>query len=589
MLKYAIDDVKYEKKESSVQIHLKGWVLEKDYYISVRGDHKEIYQFKGNQKRYDVCISNHVEITEDDYGFDVSFEIPIGYSLLEFYCVTNQKKVSVYSISLDGKKHPMHVLKNIFSLAKKSIAIEVEENGFLLPVGKMIQRFGYSLFNKKDNSIYDPMNEEQYRQWLKKHKVKKEKKFTDISYIYLKDSDVFDLSSINHTFVCFVGSDCKLYPDFDRYISNSLNYDVLYFDHDCDGKTPMFKPDYSYDTLQCVNYIGNVIIVRKELLKQFDGTKIDLYKYLLKLSDVTNRFGHVSNVLYSDTSIVDIKENQDRYQGSALVSIVIPTKDHIDDLKICIDSIIKKSSYQNYEIIVINNNSEKEESFVFFNELNKKDNIQVIDLNCEFNFSYLNNYAVKNVSKGEYVLMLNNDTEIVTSDWLEKLLYYASQKGVGSVGAFLMFPDQTIQHAGIIMGKGGIAGHAYSGVSVDEEGYGYSLKVPYDVSCCTAACLMILKEKYLEVDGLDEELKVAFNDVDFGLKLLEKRYRNVFLPDVKLFHYESKSRGMDKSAEQLKRYYSECDTMRERWNKYIEKDPFYNENFSKDDDYMLHS
>ena len=185
--------------------------------------------------------------------------------------------------------------------------------------------------------------------------------------------------------------------------------------------------------------------------------------------------------------------------------------------------------------------------------------------------------------------MLNNDTEIVTSDWLEKLLYYASQKGVGSVGAFLMFPDQTIQHAGIIMGKGGIAGHAYSGVSVDEEGYGYSLKVPYDVSCCTAACLMILKEKYLEVDGLDEELKVAFNDVDFGLKLLEKRYRNVFLPDVKLFHYESKSRGMDKSAEQLKRYYSECDTMRERWNKYIEKDPFYNENFSKDDDYMLHS
>ena len=168
------------------------------------------------------------------------------------------------------------------------------------------------------------------------------------------------------------------------------------------------------------------------------------------------------------------------------------------------------------------------------------------------------------------------------------MLVYASKEGVGSVGAFLMFPDKTIQHAGIVMGKGGIAGHAYSGVSVDTEGYGYSLKVPYDVSCCTAACLMSSKKKYLEVGGLDEELKVAFNDVDYGLKLMKVGYRNVFLPNVKLYHYESKSRGMDKSAEQLKRYYSECDTMKERWNVYIEKDPFYNENFSRDDDYLLH-
>ena len=194
---------------------------------------------------------------------------------------------------------------------------------------------------------------------------------------------------------------------------------------------------------------------------------------------------------------------------------------------------------------------------------------------------------MKNVCHGEYVLMLNNDTEVVTNDWLEKMLLYAMKDGVGSVGAFLMFPDHTIQHAGIIMGKGGVAGHAYSGVSVDIPGYGYELKVPYDVCCCTAACLMTSKKKYLEVEGLNEDLKVAFNDVDFGLKLLKAGYRNVMMPSVKLYHYESKSRGMDKSAEQLKRYYAECDYMKEHWSAYIEHDPFYNDNYSKNSDYQL--
>ena len=585
MVNYAIDDIKVENTDSGYHVHVKGWVLSKDYQVVVKDGSKEIYRFCGSQKRYDICIAYHVDITEDNYGFDVEFDAPKGCELLEFKHLINDKEVRFHTLALDMKKHHQETLNNLLDSIKRSLKNEWETNGFKLPVGRLAKGFLKSIFQKPHDRIFNPNDEEQYHEWLKIQKYKKNK-FKD--YTIVHEGEVLHLDAISNNYICFVGENCELYPEFEWYVGECVNYDVLYFDHDAHRSKPMFKPDYSFDTLQSVNYIGHVFVVKKELLKEYDGKKIDLYSCLLSLSEKTESFGHVSKVLYSDSSDGEYNESNDVSKENPLVSIIIPTKDHVDDLNTCITSIQKKSSYQNYEIIVVNNNSEKDESFKYFHELNKQENIQVIDLNCEFNFSYLNNYAVKNCSKGKYVLMLNNDTEVVSSDWLEQMLIYASKDGVGSVGAFLMFPDNTIQHAGIIMGKGGIAGHAYSGVSVDTEGYGYSLKVPYDVSCCTAACLMCSKKKYLEVGGLDEELKVAFNDVDFGLKLLEADYRNVFLPHVKLYHYESKSRGMDKSAEQLTRYYSECDTMKERWNQYIEKDPFYNENFSRDDDYLLH-
>lgn len=585
MINYAIDDIKFESNDIGYHIHVKGWILNKDYQVVVKEGSKEIYRFCGNQKRYDICIAYHVDITEDDYGFDVEFDVPKECSLLEFKYFVDNQETRFFTLALDQKKHHQETLNNLLDNMKRSLKSEWETNHFKLPIVRLTKGFFKYVFGKSHDRLFDPNKEEEYQEWLK---IQKYKKTSFKDYTIVHEGDVLHLETIDCSYVCFVGKNCELYSQFEWYVKKCIDYDVLYFDHDNQRRNPMFKPDYSYDTLHCVNYIGHVFVVKKVLLEEFDGKKIDCYQLLLTLSEKTKSFGHVSKVLYSDSSEVEYHDSKNILDSDPSVSIIIPTKDHIDDLKICIDSIIKKSSYQNYEIIVINNNSEKEESFEYFKRLNEKDNIQVIDLNCEFNFSYLNNYAVKNVSKGEYVLMLNNDTEVVSSDWLEQMLVYASKEGVGSVGAFLMFPDKTIQHAGIVMGKGGIAGHAYSGVSVDTEGYGYSLKVPYDVSCCTAACLMSSKKKYLEVGGLDEELKVAFNDVDYGLKLMEAGYRNVFLPNVKLYHYESKSRGMDKSAEQLKRYYSECDTMKERWNAYIEKDPFYNENFSRDDDYLLH-
>ena len=397
---------------------------------------------------------------------------------------------------------------------------------------------------------------------------------------------------------------------------------------------PHFKQDFAIDTFRSYNYICHFSVFRKDLMDSIGGFRDGFngsqdYDIILRATYKAKNIHHIPKILYSwrvhsgstagnpknkmycydsakkaiaedlkvrglkgtvrDGKYIGTYEVDYDIIGNPKVSILIPTKDHIDILDTCIQSIYNKSTYKNYEVIVINNNSEKKETFDYFKKMeNQFNNLKIIDLNCEFNFSYLNNYAVKNVAKGDYILLLNNDAEVVTNDWIEKMLSYAMKDGVGSVGAFLMFPDNTIQHAGVLMGKGGIAGHVYSGQPVDIKGYGYELAVPYNVSCCTAACLMIEKKKYLEVNGLNEDLKVAFNDVDFALRLLKEGYRNVFLPTVKLYHYESKSRGMDKSAEQLKRYYQECDYMKDNWNDYIENDPFYNSNYSKDADYHLH-
>ena len=182
---------------------------------------------------------------------------------------------------------------------------------------------------------------------------------------------------------------------------------------------------------------------------------------------------------------------------------------------------------------------------------------------------------------------MNNDIELISGDWLEKMLGYAQQPHIGAVGAKLIFEDNTIQHAGIIMGKGGLAGHAHYGKDRNFISHQFELKIPYDYSACTAACLMVEKKKYKEVNGLEEKLKVAFNDVDFNLKLLEKGYNNIFLPNVMLYHYESKSRGLDTTPEKQKRFVQEWSFITNKWDKYIKHDKFYNDNFSKDYDYML--
>lgn len=610
MVDYSIDSISIQQQDGISTVKMRGWVFSKEYEIEIRGDRERLGRFQGNEQRYDVCFSHGVEVEDNQYGFDVTFSFPEKINLLQIFVVHGKRKSRIYSLSLSRK----HFVKNYSQMCnavdkiKKTCSNAFTQYSFPKLLRKIARRLreGNKPINRKE--LFDPNNTEEYLKWLEKCKYKKPEIFKNITYYVSSKNeidfhgnkvirnDVLMLDDIGTDYVCFVGKDCHIYEPFYAYVSECRNYDVLYFDHDhidIDGKRykPVLKPDFSFDTLQSVNYIGDVFVVNKKLLNEFDGKQFNTYDVLLRLAQISNCFGHVPKILYADNQVPE-RRNIERKntESEPLISIVIPTKDHLEDLKNCIESIISKSTYQNYEIVVIDNASELDESVLYFEEIQKKNTrIKVFRLECKFNYSYINNQAIDKYCRGNYILLLNNDTEVITPDWLEQMLFYAEKESIGSVGALLYFPDNTIQHAGIIMGMGGIAGHAHYQKAKDSIDFGYEMQVPYNVSCCTAACLMFRRDHYEEVGGLNEDLQVAFNDVDFGLKLLSRGYRNLFLPTVKLFHYESKSRGLENSAEKMKRYLQECEYMKKNWSQYIENDPFYNKNYSLQEDYKLQS
>ena len=426
------------------------------------------------------------------------------------------------------------------------------------------------------------------------------------------------LTDVKGDYLSFINSNSILDKDALYYIVNELNnnkkLDLIYTDCDELNKknkrcNPSFKPDYSPDTLLSYNYISNLCVIRKQLLEDIGNIDLkDNYDLIIKTTEKTNNICHIPRILYSSSSsnndnskniILDTLRRRklegrvlyNKYSDSysveykisynPLVSIIIPTKNHYSDLKQCISSILNKTLYKNYEIIIVDNGSDEDDAIEYEKELCKKNkNVKLLNLPCEFNFSYLNNEAVKE-SNGEYIVLLNNDTKLITSDWIEKMLGYASLEHVGTVGAKLLYNDMTIQHAGIVMGLGGIAAHAFTGYPENDYGLYKELNSPNNVMGNTAACFMISKKKYNEVNGLDEKLKVAYNDVDFNLKLYDKGYYNVFLPSVELIHYESKSRGLDIGEEKYNRFLNESNYIYKKWKKYVDNDPFYNKNLSK--------
>lgn len=417
---------------------------------------------------------------------------------------------------------------------------------------------------------------------------------------------------------------------FVKLLNKHPEADLIYSDEDkmeMDGRLsdPHFKPDYAPDTLYGGNYISHFSIYRKKIIDKIGGFRDDFvgaqdYDLVLRFVEQTKNIFHVSKVLYhwrkipgSTAVTIDNKEyaieNGRRavieslerrglkgeviapiksahyiveYDviGSPLVSIIIPTKDRSKMLDNCLKSIYNKSTYKNFEIIIVNNRSVKDATFKLFESYKSKyGNFKVIDADYEFNYSKLNNDAVK-VCSGEYIVLLNNDTEIITENWIELMLGYAMQDHVGAVGVKLLYPDLTIQHGGIVLGIAGIAANVYT--DVDSESYGTfgRLLIPYNYSAVTAACLMVKKEKYLAVGGLEEKLQVAYNDVDFNIKLLEKGYYNVFLPMVNLIHFESKSRGKDTTDEKSIRLKKESKFMSDKWGNLLKNDKFYNKNLS---------
>ena len=449
------------------------------------------------------------------------------------------------------------------------------------------------------------------------------------------------LAMANGEFISLVDDDDLLTPNALYEVVKVLNQDkkidFIYSDEDkldtkgkyCD---PHFKPDWSPDTLLSLNYICHLATIRKSLVEKVGGFTIGLegaqdHDLFLKVTELTDKVYHIPNILYhwrmveGSTSMTisnksyatdkgkmaienalkrrkidaDVEKDEKstyyivhyKLKKEPLVSIIIPTRDYADITRTCIESIYEKTTYKNFEIILANNNSEKEETFKLFDELKEKHkNFRVVDINIEFNYSKINNIAVKE-SKGEYVVLLNNDTEILSPNWLTEMIGYASQKHIGIVGPKLLYPDMTIQHAGVVLGLGGVASHAYVGKPKEEMGMYGRLRVPYNYAANTAACIALKKSIYEEVNGLEEQLKVAYNDVDFNIKVLKKGYYNVFIPQVELIHYESKSRGLDTTSDKYKRFLQESNYMYEKWDKMIKDDPFYNPNFSKKGCFML--
>lgn len=431
---------------------------------------------------------------------------------------------------------------------------------------------------------------------------------------------------------------CALY-EYVRVI-NEQDADYLYCDEAVfqDGHLDKivnthFKPDYAPDNLRANNYICHFSVFSRKLLEgtelfrtRFDGSQD--HDMILRLTDRARRVAHVPKLLYywrrhtqSVSSGIEAKpyaiegargaiaehlrahgfENFEiestrafatifriRYQiiGSPKITIVIANRDHAADLRRCVSSVLEKSTYTNYEIVIVENNSSTEEIFALYRELQEKGGgrVRVVAYEGAFNYAAVNNLGVRH-AEGAYVLLLNNDTQVITPGWMEEMLMYAQRGDVGAVGAKLFYGDGTIQHGGVVIGLGahGTAGHVHYKMPRLSLGYMGRLCYAQNMTAVTGACLLVKKSLYEQVGGLEEAFAVSLNDVDFCLKLRQAGCLNVFTPFAELYHFESASRGLDDRGEKAERYAREAELFRKKWEKQLRAgDPYFNPNFSLD-------
>lgn len=452
------------------------------------------------------------------------------------------------------------------------------------------------------------------------------------------------LSLATGEYIVLMDNDDEITPDA-LYevvkVINKTDAEFIYSDEDkleMNGlfTEPHFKSNYAPDLLLSQNYISHLCVIKKSLVDKVNGWEVGLegaqdYDLYLKVLEHTSKIYHIPKVLYhwrkipgstasefSDKSYAqeagrrsienalkrrNIKANvlNGKYPGTykvdyileeqPLVSIVIPFKDKPELLKMCIDSILEKSTYNNFEIVGISNNSEEKEIFdlmKYYEIKNKR--IKFYEYNVPFNYSQINNYAVNTHAKGEHIILLNNDIEIITSNWIEEMLMHSQRQEIGCVGVKLYYPNDTIQHAGVIIGIGGIAGHSHKYFDRNEPGYISRLELVQNFSAVTAACLMVKTKIFKELNGLNEnDLKVAFNDVDFCLRVQEKGHRNIFTPYCEAYHHESISRGAEDNPQKIARFNAEVDYMQKRHKDILlNGDPYYNPNLTLDrEDFSL--
>ena len=470
---------------------------------------------------------------------------------------------------------------------------------------------------------------------------KKYKKEIRISYKKLKDNKgisentnaAIRLAMGDYIMLC--DHDDVLAPDALFHIVKAITgekADVIYTDEDkisMDGKhyfEPNFKPDFNLFRLRENNYICHIFAVKREILDQvglfrseYDGAQD--FDLILRCCESAEKIVHIPRVLYhwrshmNSTAAnpesklyafeagkraieahyermgiranVELTERPGWYRshveikGEPLISIIIPNKDHIDDLELCVSSVEEKSTWKNYEILVVENNSEDKKTFAYYEELKRRyENVRILVWKKEFNYSAINNFAVRE-ARGEYLLFLNNDVEIITPSWIEEMLQICQQDGVGMTGAKLYYPDDTIQHAGVVLGLGGIAGHIMCKARREDIGYMGRMVCVQEISAVTAACMMVKTSVFKKAGGFDEELRVAFNDIDLCMQVRHMGQKIVFTPYAELYHYESKSRGLEDTPEKQLRFSKEIKCFRRKWEReLLNGDPYYSPNLS---------
>lgn len=418
-----------------------------------------------------------------------------------------------------------------------------------------------------------------------------------------------------------------------KVINENEEVDFIYTDEDkVDEKgvlsQPHFKPSFCINNLQTRNYITHLSVIRKSILNEIGGFRegyegsqdFDLF---LRVANRTNKIMHIPKILYhwrmhinsaamsvnqkpyayisGEKALEDyFKQKGEVAEVSMLrdmfgfysvshkikkeytVSILIPSKNQANVLRVCLESIFYKSTYKNFEIIILDNGSDERSFFDLIEEYKNRHpfNFKVLTCNYPFNFSKLINDGVKEAT-GEMLLLLNNDTEVITPDWIERMVKHSQRDSIGCVGVKLLYKNNTIQHAGVVMGIHGVASHAFLKLNQYDSGYYGFLKVVSDYSAVTGACMMVRKNLFNLVNGFEEALEVEYNDIDFCLKLKDLGYGNIYLPEVELYHYESLSRGNPlKNKATRERHFREIQYMKDKWMAYIEKDPCYSSNLA---------
>ncbi|MBO7515210.1 MAG: glycosyltransferase, partial [Lachnospiraceae bacterium] len=447
------------------------------------------------------------------------------------------------------------------------------------------------------------------------------------------------ISRATGAYIALLDHDDVLAPnalyEYVKLLNEDPSVDMFYSDEDKideSGKKhfdPNFKPDYNTDLFMTNNYICHFFMVKKAIVDKiggflpgYDGAQD--YDFILRCIENGRQIRHVPKILYHwrshrNSTARDFSSKEYAYEAGRralqahfdrlgmnitthfgpqfgwysneyhltshpLVTVMIPNKDHIPDLKRCIDSIYERTTYDNYEILVIENNSTEPETFAYYDEMvEKHDNFRVINYEGGFNYAAINNFGFKS-ALGDYVLLLNNDVEVISENMFEHMLGFCMREDVGVVGAKLYYDDETIQHAGVVVGVNGIAAHAFSGMHRTELGYMARAVVCQNYSAVTAACMMVKSKLYRELGGLDaENFAIAFNDIDFCLRVGQAGYHIVFDAETELYHSESKSRGYEDTPEKMERFSKEIDRFQARWRAFMDAgDPCYNPNFSRE-------